>query len=110
MLVREGLVETAWDVRHPHPGDLLDLRGVRQAGHVPYDGPEAVVGSALGELEAVEEVVAALRLDDRRPEGAGAAVQLGVLDLPGIDHPGLARDLVRLIFVAGPPALTGGFI
>ena len=75
------------------PRDFLDLGSVWQPGDVEHHRAEVHVGPALLELEALQEVVAALALHIHRAQGAGASSQLRLLDLPVVDDFGLGGIL-----------------
>src|SRR6266550_8411038 len=86
MLVGEGLVEAAGEFRHPDASDLLDLRRVGEPGDVPHDRSQVDVRSTDLKLKAIEEIVPPVGLDVGGSERTGAAVQLRIFDVPGIDH------------------------
>ena len=65
--------------------DFLDLGRIRKPGHIEDDGAEVGVWRALGKLEGLHIVVAAVCLEVSAAQGAESRVQLGVVDIPAED-------------------------
>ena len=89
MLVVVDVVETTGRIRSSYSAHFPDGHRVGEASDVHHHGAQVAVRTAPLKLTSLHRVVSALDLEILVLQTAGPLVELGVLDVPVVDHLGV---------------------